>query len=358
MKKFVILSVVAVAFASVAVTAALANSSHRAANKDICVLLPDPKSSVRWETQDRPALVAAFKKAGASYVITNADGDAQKQKTQADQCLANGAKVVILVSLDAGSSIAIENAAKAKGAKVIEYDRQVKGGSSAIYISFDGAKVGVLQGRGVVAGLKAKGTYSQHPVVAELNGGQTDNNSYLFKGGYDSILKPLYKNGTFKKGPDQFVPGWDNQKAGVIFEQMLVKTSNKIDAVAAANDGLANAVVVALKAHGLKPIPLSGQDATGQGIQNIISGWQTATVFKDVRKLAVVAANTAVALVKGQPVKYTSVVKTKGRGPEKAILIAPESINKVNFRKLFTSGFLKKKDVCNGEYAKYCVKPA
>ena len=61
------------------------------------------------------------------------------------------------------------------------------------------------------------------------------------------------------------MPGWDNQKAGTIFEQMLVKTSNKIDGVAAANDGLANAVVVALKAHKLKPIPLSGQDATDAG---------------------------------------------------------------------------------------------
>ena len=35
--------------------------------------------------------------------------------------------------------------------------------------------------------------------------------------------------------------------------------------VAAANDGLANAVVVALKAHKLKPIPLCGQDATRAG---------------------------------------------------------------------------------------------
>ena len=126
--------------------------------------------------------------------------------------MTNGAKVVILVSLDAGSSIAIEKAAQ-RGAKVIEYDRQVKGGTSAIYISFDGRRVGVLQGSGVVAGLKANGIYGKKPVVAELNGGQTDNNSYLFKGGYDSILNPLYKTGTFKKGPDQFMPGWDNQKA-------------------------------------------------------------------------------------------------------------------------------------------------
>ena len=211
-------------------------------------------------------------------MIDNANGDAQSQKTQADQCLANGAKVVILVSLDAGSSLTIEKAAAAAGAKVIEYDRQVTGGKPAIYISFDGNAVGVLQGKGVVSGLRAKGMFGKKPVVAELNGGQEDNNSTLFKNGYDSILKPLYSNGTFTKGPDQFVPAWDNQKAGTIFEQMLVKTSNKIDGVAAANDGLANAVVVALKSHGLKPIPLSGQDATPQGVQNIISGWQTMTV--------------------------------------------------------------------------------
>ena len=150
--------------------------------------------------------------------------------------------------------------------------------------------------------------YGKKPVVAELNGGQTDNNSYLFKGGYDSILNPLYKNGTFKKGPDQFTPDWDNQKAGTIFEQMLVKTSNKIDAVAAANDGLANAVVVALKAQGLKPIPLSGQDATAQGVQNIISGWQTMTVWKDTRVLATKSALAAIALAKGKtPISNTTV---------------------------------------------------
>ena len=150
-------------------------------------------------------------------------------------------------------------------------DRQVPGGVASIYVSFDGGAVGVLQGKGVVAGLKANGKYSQKPVVAELNGGSTDPNAFLFKGGYDSILKPLYKSGTFKKGPDQFVPGWDNQKAGTIFEQMLVKTGNKIDGVAAANDGIANAVVVALKAHGLKKglatLCIGGGEATAVALE-------------------------------------------------------------------------------------------
>ena len=280
MKKLIVALLVTALAVGLSVGGATAGSAKSTATTaDICVLLPDPKSSVRWETQDRPALVAAFRKAKVTYVINNADGDAQKQRTQADQCLANGAKVVILVSLDAGSSLAIERAAVAKQAKVIEYDRQVgKGSPASIYISFDGRAVGVLQGRGVVAGLRASGKYGQKPVIAKLNGGETDNNSFLFKGGYDSVLDPLIKNGTFTKGPDQFVPGWDNQKARTIFEQMLVSTGNKIDGVAAANDGLANAVVTALKAKKLKSIPLSGQDATAQGVQNIISGWQSMIV--------------------------------------------------------------------------------
>src|SRR5207244_10007728 len=139
-----------------------------------------------------------------------------------------------------------------------------------------------------------------------------------------------------------------------IFEQMLIQSANHIDGVAAANDGIANAVVVALKAHKLKPIPLSGQDATSQGVQNIISGWQTMTVFKDVRKLAAAAATAAVDIVQGKKVPTTGTVKTKGRSLEPAFLIAPQSITKANYKLLFTSGFLKKKDVCNGTYAQYC----
>jgi D-xylose transport system substrate-binding protein len=349
----VLLVAAVVALGAMAVAGATAGVSKKAAGGDVCVLLPDTASSIRWVKFDKPALVAAFRKAGVSYTITNADNDPQKQKTQADQCLGNGAKVLIVVMLDAGSASAIEKAAKAKGVPSIDYDRQVPGGVASIYVSFDGGAVGVLQGKGVVAGLKANGKYSQKPVVAELNGGSTDPNAFLFKGGYDSVLKPLYKNGTFKKGPDQFVPGWDNQKAGTIFEQMLVKTGNKIDAVAAANDGLANSVVVALKAHGLKPIPLSGQDATPQGVQNIISGWQTMTVWKDTRVLAKAAAKSAVQLLKGQKLTTTGTVKN-GSKREAAFIIPPVSITKANWKQLYTSGFMAKSDICNGTYKQYC----
>jgi D-xylose transport system substrate-binding protein len=339
-----------VVLAAMAVAVATASSSKKSASIQVCGLMPDTKTSVRWEQFDKPYLEKAFKTAGITARVVNAQGDPQKQKTQADQCISDGAKVLIIAPIDSGSAAAIEKAASAKGVKSIDYDRQVEGGTAVLYASFDGHTVGVLQGTAVANALKSK----KGAVVAELNGGQEDANSFLFKGGYDSVLKPLYKSGALKAGPDQFVPGWDNQKAGTIFEQMLVKTGNKIDGVAAANDGIANAVVVALKAHQLNPIPLSGQDASTQGVQNIISGWQTMTVFKDVRKLATATAGAAVKIVKGQKPPTTGTVKTKGRAIEPAYLIAPQSITKANYKLLFTSGFLKKSDVCNGTYTQYC----
>ena len=357
MKKFVHKSTVALAVggaAVVALTVASAGIARPHAGILACGLMPDTKTSVRWEQFDKPYLQKAFKAAGVAARVVNAQGDPQKQKSQADQCIADGAKVLIIAPIDSGSAAAIEKAAAAKGVKSIDYDRQVEGGSAVLYASFNGHTVGVLQGNAVVGGLKGAGKYGSHPVVASLWGGQEDANSYLFKGGVDQVLNPLYKNGTLNKGPQQFVPGWDNQKAGTIFEQMLVKTGNKIDGVAAANDGLANAVVVALKAHKLKPIPLSGQDATTQGVQNIISGYQTATVFKDVRKLATATAQAAVKIVKGQTPPTTGTVKTKGRSVEPAYLIPPQSITKANWKLLITGGFLKKGDICNGEFKKYC----
>ncbi len=145
------------------------------------------------------------------------------------------------------------------------------------------------------------------------------------------------------------MPLWDAGKAQTIFEQMLVQTSNKIDGVVAANDGIAGAVVATLKAKGLKPIPLSGQDATVQGVQNIISGWQTNTVYKYVPDEANAAAAAAVALFKGAKPRVNG--KSNGKP---SYFIPVTSITKANYTRLFRDGFLKRSDVCSGEYKQYC----
>ena len=344
-----------VSLGALAATAA-ARSDVAAGSSDaqIAVLLPDSKSSVRWETQDRRFLAAAFRAAGVSYSIVNAEGDRQKQRAQAEQALTNGAKVILLVNLDSGSGAAIQALAKARRAKVIDYDRLTLKGSTAYYVSFNNVAVGRLQGQGLVSCLKANGSYSKKPVIAQLHGSPTDNNATLFRQGYQSVLNPLFKNGTLTKGPDQAVPDWDNQKALTIFEQMLARTGNKVQGVAAANDGLGNAVVSALKARKLPKIPVTGQDATAQGVQNILAGDQCMTVYKAIKAEANAAAKLAVSLAKGQKPVGVNGKTFDGRRQVPSVLLTPVTITKRNYTLLFKDGFLKKGEVCRGAYAKYC----
>jgi D-xylose transport system substrate-binding protein len=323
----------------------------KASSIQVCALLPDTKSSTRYTLFDAPYLKAAFKKAGVGASVLNAFADPQKQRSQAEQCLAQGAKVILLDQLTPASGISITNLAVSRGAKVIDYDRLVVGSKASYYVSFDNVRVGKLQGAGLVAGLKANGKYSKKPVVSELNGDIKDNNAKLFKQGYDSVLNPLYKKGTFKKakGGDQYTD-WDPIKGRRIFDQILARNGNKVDASIAANDGLAGAVIASLKAHGLKPIPLTGQDATPTGVQFILAGWQSGTVYKSVRKEANAAAAAAIAIVRGKKVQG---VNGKVSGTP-SILLTPVWITKKNYTLLFKEGFLKKSQVCVGQYKKFC----
>ncbi|MGH3002424.1 MAG: substrate-binding domain-containing protein, partial [Gaiellaceae bacterium] len=156
-----------------------------------------------------------------------------------------------------------------------------------------------------------------------------------------------------KKGPQQFVPDWDANNAATIFSQMLVKTNNNIQGVLAANDNIAGAVVADLKAKHLKPLPLSGQDASVQGVQNIISGWQSGTVYKYVPDEANAAAAAAVALIKGQAPK-TNGFRLNGKKKEPTLALPVVWITKANYTRLFTDKFLKKSDVCVGTFKQYC----
>jgi len=337
---------VAVGVAVVA-TGAIARSS---ANIKVCVLLPDTKSSVRWVQFDAPYFAKALKKAKVTYSITNALNDPQKMVSQADSCLSRGAKIAIVTDIAQGTSIAIEKKFAKAGGQSIDYDRQVVGGIAKVYVSFDGKAVGAAQAKGVVNALKGK----SKPVVAELWGGPTDQNAFWFKSGNDAVLNPLFASGKLTKGPQQFVPLWLATNAQPIFEQMLLKTNNKIDGAIAANDSIAGAVIAALKAKKLKPIALSGQDATVQGVQNILSGWQTMTVYKYVPLEANAAAAAAVALLKHTKVPGINGFRKNGSKKEPTIQIPVVSITKANYTRLFKDKFLKKSDVCIGEFAQFC----
>jgi D-xylose transport system substrate-binding protein len=321
----------------------------------VAVLLPDTQSSVRWEQFDRKYLGQALTAAGVTSTIVNAQGDPTTQRTQAEQAITNGAKVLLLVDLDPGSGSSIIAYAHSHGAKVIDYDRLTLGGGADYYVSFDNTAVGKLQGQGLVKCLSAAG--ATKPVVAELNGSPTDNNAALFANGYNSVLTPLYASGKFAKGPNQSVPMWNNQQALTIFEQMLQQTSNKIDGVLSANDGLANSVISAETARKLKYVPVTGQDATLAGIQHILAGQQCMTVYKAVKKEAASAAKMAISLVHGQTPATTATV---ANGPGKttpAILETPVPVTTANIEQtVVKDGFLTPSAICVGSFATACTK--
>jgi D-xylose transport system substrate-binding protein len=353
------LRLVAVSAAGACVLAGVAacggsSSGSSAPKAKIGVILPDTKSSARWATEDAPLLAAAFKAAGVQYQIENAQGDATQMQTIADQMITSGVNVLMITNLDSGSGSAIEAKAKQQGVATIDYDRLTLGGSADYYVSFDNVAVGKLQGQGLVNCLKADG-YTK-PIVAELNGSPTDNNATLFKQGYDSVLSPLYADGTLVKGPDQSVPGWDNQQAGTIFEQMLTQQP-KIQGVLTANDGLGGAAIAILQKNGLNgKVPVTGQDATVSGLQNILDGDQCMTVYKAVKQEANAAAALAISLVKGQKGNAPNTIHDpQGNRDVPSVLLTPVAITKSNISVVINDGFVSKSDLCTGNFAALCT---
>jgi D-xylose transport system substrate-binding protein len=330
------------------------NSAGSAKKPFVGVILPDTKSSARWEADDRPLLQKAFDSAGVKSNIQNAQGDPNAFQTIADQMITSGVNVLVITDLDAGSGTAVIKKAQAAGIPVIDYDRLTLGGGAQYYVSFDNVAVGKLQGQGLQKCLTDEKA-PKGAIVAELNGSPDDNNATLFAQGYDSVLNPLYADGTYAKGPNQSVAKWDNTVAGTTFEQMLT-TTPKMAGVLVANDGMANSVIAALKKQDLQ-MPVTGQDATVQGLQHILDGDQCMTVYKDVNKEAQAASELAIALAQGKtPTTATGSTKDTVTGKDvPSVLLAPEAIYKDNVKDVVDGGLVTKTDLCTGDYAAKCA---
>jgi len=318
------------------------------------VIMPDTKSSTRWSTDDPKYLKATFDANSVPVDIQNAQGDKENFKRIGKEMIANGAKVLIIANLDSISGKAVIDEAHSKDVPVIDYDRLTLNGGADYYVSFDGGLVGQQQANGLrncLSKLKVK-----NPVIAELNGSPTDNNATLFKDGYDGVLQPFFDDSSYTKGPDQWVPEWDNEEGTKIFSQMLAQQP-KIGGVLAANDGLGNAVIEVLRKKGLNgQVPVTGQDATVQGLQNILAGDQCMTVYKPFKPLAQKAATLATELFKGAKVTAKTVPL---KDPESGayvpfVSLAPFSIEVNQVKSLVDQGYVSKKQLCTGKFAELC----
>jgi D-xylose transport system substrate-binding protein len=318
-------------------------ASGGAAGKRACIILPDAASSSRWENGDRPALEKAFKEKSVEPDIQNAQNDTSKYATIAQQQLTKGCAVMLLVDLNE-AGVQVAQKAKAQGVPVIAYDRPIEGAD--YYISFDNFHVGELEGQMIVDGLKAAGKDPATAKVVYVGGDPTDGNAKQFHDGADKVMSAAGIKPAFE------TPGtWDVKKAQTYFEQAYTATKGDIDAVWVANDFSAASVISVLDKNG-KKVPVSGQDASPPGLQNILLGKQVATVYKPFQLEAQAAVDLAMKLLSGEkPPAPTTAADGTPFIPQ-----TPTVVDAKNMKIVFDDGNAKISEVCTKAVADACQK--
>ncbi len=351
MKKSSLLAAAAVGSAAVMLLAGCAGSDPGTSDGGdgggeatrACVILPDAASSPRWENMDRKYLQEGLEAAGYETDIQNAQGDTNKYASIADGQLSKGCGVMLLVDYN-GAGAAVAEKAKAEGIPVIAYDRPIAGAD--YYVSFDNVEVGRLEGQSILDGLAAAGKDPASAVVVYMGGDPADGNAKMF---HDGAVEVMEGAGIT---PAAEPPGaWDGDKSATNFEQALTSLGGKVDAVWVANDTNAAGVITILDKNNLV-VPVSGQDASVAGLQNVLLGKQTATVYKPVKLEAEAAILTATALLAGE----TPQADQKLDDGTPYIAVTPVLVGPDRVKDVVAAGDADAAEICQGEVADKCTE--
>jgi D-xylose transport system substrate-binding protein len=307
------------------------------------VILPDADSGTRWEPGDRPALEKALTAAGYEADIQNAQSDTSKYATIGDQQLSKGCGVMLLVDFQ-GAGASVAEKAKAQGIPVIAYDRPIAGAD--YYVSFDNTVVGQLQGQMIVDGLKAAGKDPATASIIYSSGDPADGNAKMFLDGALSVLDAAGAKAAFTMEGT-----WDGAKAGTLFEQAFTAVKGKVDAVLAPNDNNAASIIAILDKNKLT-VPVSGQDASVAGLQNVLLGKQWATVYKPFSVEAKAASDLAISILKGEK---PSISKKLDDGTP-FLALDPIATTADKVKDVVAAGDAKAADICTAAVAAACAK--
>jgi D-xylose transport system substrate-binding protein len=329
---FSISALAAISALTLAGCAADAGESENAGSTRACVILPDADSGTRWEPGDRPALEKALTEAGYEADIQNAQSDTAKYATIADQQLSQGCGVMLLVDYQ-GAAVSVTEKAQAQG--IPDY-----------YLSFDNERVGAFQGQMILDGLAAAGKDVTTASIIYSSGDPADGNAAMFLNGALSVLDAAGAKAAFTMEGT-----WDGTKAGTLFEQAFTAVSGKVDAVLAPNDNNAASIIAILDKNGLT-VPVSGQDASVAGLQNVLLGKQWATVWKPFTIQAEAGAKMAITILSGGTPETN---KTLEDGTPflalDPIVVGPEQVKDV-----VAAGDASAADLCVGDVAAACEK--
>ena len=325
-----------------------------AAGGKIAFLMPCSTCAARFEDQDKPGFIKAVQQLdpSAQVIANNAEGSDATQISQAEDAIANGAKVIVISPLDETTGKAIVAKAQAASVPVIAYDGLLTGAKISFYVSFDPTVVGSMQGQ-YLAAHQASGTN-----VIMINGDQTADTGREFKSGALAALQQAFKSDHLKLGYSADTAQFDPSKAQQETEAALTKLDDKVGGVLVANDGMAAGVVAALTAQHLAgKVLVTGQDAAVTGLQRILTGTQAMTIYKSIPQEAQTAAKVAVGLLEGTPNAVSGVAKSTTddeAGEVPSLLLAPQVITKPNVSVAVNDGATTWATLCQGIPAGDC----
>ncbi len=286
-------------------------------------LLLDSYVTDRWYL-DQKLFSDKVKELGGEVQLEIAYGDPAEQLRLGKKLLAEGAKVLVVVSVDGVKAVEIVQAAKQVNIPVIAYDRLIYTNDIDIYISYDNEKVGELQAQYALSKIP-KGKFLL------VNGPVRDNNAILYRNGQYKVLKKSIEEGKIKIIGDLVLDDWGEIGALMRVDEFLSSTKERPDAIIAANDALASGAIQALPADLRGKVLVTGQDADLTSLRYIIGGSQTMTTYKPIRPVAQLAAEVAIKLSKGQKIDGTSKLKYENIEVN-AILLHPIVVDKTNYR--------------------------
>jgi len=327
---------------------------------NVAVLLPDTVTSARYTQFDAPYLTQALTAAGLSssqFTVQNAQGSDATELSDAQTAITKGATVLIMDPIDSGVGAQIETYAKSHGAAVINYDRLTLGGSRQYYVSFNNVLVGTKIGQGFTACVAD--WHVAKPNVLVMKGDPTDNNATLFAQGYLGVLDPFFSSGKYVKVAEP-AGTWTPTVALSEFQQNFTAHKN-INSVLTPNDANAAPIIHYLQTQGVKAktFPVTGQDATTIGLQNILAGYQCGTVYKPIYLEAQAATALAMYLRAGKTPPTTlvngSTQDTKANVAVPSVLLTPKWVTTANMASTVVSDkFVTVGQLCVGQYTQLC----
>jgi D-xylose transport system substrate-binding protein len=298
----------------------------------------------RWKT-DEAAIKKQLEADGDKYISADAQSSAEKQLSDVESLIAQGANALIVLAQDSSAIGPAIQKATDEGIPVVGYDRLIEN-PNAFYLTFDNKEVGRMQAQAVFA-VKPEGNY------VFIKGSSADPNADFLFSGQMEVLKEAMDAGKIKNVGEAYTDGWLPANAQKNMEQFLTTNNNKVDAVVASNDGTAGGAIAALAAQGLAgSVPVSGQDGDHAALNRIALGTQTVSVWKDARELGKKAAEIASMLADGKKMTEIPGVQKFDGGPKhvemNSIFLKPLPITKDNLDVVIDAGWITKAEVCQG----------